>query len=683
MSLPESMSRIVIVGGKDRLEETVNALFKIGAVHLIDYTNDSDEGLSIGKPLDFSPQASERLLKVRSAAKDLGINAAKADFEPMSLDDIKARISAGEVEAVERTVFDTIEERNKIAQKITESELKAKTLADLSKLPLNLEDYSGYESLTVMVGSVKEDCSEPLAQVPNSDFYISASDKKSRPIVAVFVANADKDKASAVLSEHNFVEMEVPSGTGAPADAKVQVEKDLEEAKAALEAVNAKLADMSEQHKSFLVASDEELSDEVSRGETPLRVATTDYSYVIDAWVPTAKVQKVEDDLKTMLGSGVYMEVQENRGRNLHEEEHAEPRFKKAPSKWKNGKYGKHYEFPVSLVSVPRYQELDPSILIGIFLPIFFGFMIGDLGYAIPFIVLGAYGLKVAKSKEFQAIATVLFFGGIWAAIFGTFFFGEMLGMHFLGHATDLQHTWESLLGVALPEWFNGVVIGDHGVSKIGTVDDISFLLKLTVYIGIVHLLVSYFVGLYNSTIQHGFKDAMHHKGGWIFSLTGLVILCYAITQMLFSSVPLEGMLLYLLIAGVVLLVIGIVLCWPVDGIQSILELPGLVGNILSYTRLAAIGMSKAGMALAFNYIALIMLAGSGDILGYILGGVVFLIGHLMIWVLGIISAGLHALRLQYVESMNKFFEGGGVEYAPLKTKFKHLIKTAKIQTEV
>ena len=693
MSLPESMSRVVIVGGKNRLEETVNALFKVGAIHLIDYTNDSDEGLSIGAPLPFSSKASERLLKIRAATKDLGIDAAKAEFEPFSLDDIKARISSGEVETVEKTVFDAIEERNRIAQRITESELKAQSLEDLSKLPLKLEDYSGYESLTVIVGTVKDDCSEQLAQVPNAEFFISASDKKSVPVVAVFVANSDKDKASAVLSEHGFTEMAVPAGTGAPADMLASVKQEIEEAKAALEAVNVRIADLAEKHGSFLVASDEELSDEVSRGEVPLRIATTEYSYVIDAWVPTAKTSQVEKGLKDILGEGVYMEVQETRSRKMHDEEAAEPRFKKTPTKWKNGKYAKRYEYPVSLVSVPKYQELDPSLLVGIFFPLFFGFMVGDLGYAIPFIVLGAYGIKVAKSKDFQAIATVLFFGGIWAAIFGTFFFGEMLGMHFItphgdpNFNPDLERTWEMLLGVTLPDWFSGAMIAGHGIGKINA-GYIGFLLKLTVYIGIVHILISYFVGLYNATIQHGFKDAMHHKGGWIFSTVGIVLLCYAITQMLFSGQPLEGLLLYILVGGVVALIIGVVLCWPAEGAQAVLELPGIVGNILSYTRLAAIGMSKAGMALAFNYIALVMLAGigvegGGSIIGYVAGGVVFLIGHLMIWVLAILSAGLHGLRLQYVESMNKFFVGGGVEYAPLKTRFKHIIKTAKMETEV
>ena len=73
MSLPESMSRVVIVGNKSRLDEVIEAIYGLGVVHLIDYTNDSDEGFTIGAPLSYSSEASERLLKLRAAEKDLGI----------------------------------------------------------------------------------------------------------------------------------------------------------------------------------------------------------------------------------------------------------------------------------------------------------------------------------------------------------------------------------------------------------------------------------------------------------------------------------------------------------------------------------------------------------------------------------------------------------------------------------
>jgi V/A-type H+-transporting ATPase subunit I len=165
-----------------------------------------------------------------------------------------------------------------------------------------------------------------------------------------------------------------------------------------------------------------------------------------------------------------------------------------------------------------------------------------------------------------------------------------------------------------------------------------------------------------------------------------MVVFCYGLTQLLFGNSP-DGIAgnftsevgMFLAIGGAILIV-GVISCFPKEGAQAILELPGIVGNILSYTRLAAIGMSKAGMALAFNYIAIIMMWNQiGGIGGIIAGCVVLVIGHLMIWVLAILSAGLHALRLQYVESMNKFFTGGGVLFAPLAMIRK---KTKNTETE-
>lgn len=680
MSLPESMSRVVIVGNRARLDEVVEAIYKLGVVHLIDYTNDSDEGFTIGAPLPYSSEASERLLKIRAAEKDLSIRPKKVKTQE-SYSDIEAKISSGEVENVENIVLGAVDERDQIAQKITELEAKKADLAILAKLPMKLEDYSGYQSLAVFVGTVKDDCSAQIEAIPNTEVFVSADKKEVRVPIAVFVKSADKEKVSAVLSEFGYVELNVPAGTGMPADAMTQTEADIAANEKSLEECDAKIAQLSEQYRSFIAASDDLLSDRVRKGETPLRIATTEHAYVIDAWVPKSDVPKLQDGIQAQFGDSVMVDIQEEeRGRNLHEEEKAEPRFKTAPTKYNNGVYAKHYEYPVSLISTPKYQEIDPSFVISIFFPMFFGFMVGDLAYAVPFICLGAYGLRHAKSKDFRAIATVFFYGGIWAAIFGFFFFGEMLGMHFAGHYDSMTNiTWEHLLGVTMPDWFTDILVNSthsgithHGVTKISE-NTVGFLLKASVYIGIVHLFISYFVGFLNVNRQHNFKEAMLEKGGWMFSLVGMTVLCYAMSQLLFDHKPLEGLTLALFIAGAVILVVGVVLCFPKEKVQAILDLPGIVGNILSYTRLAAIGMSKAGMALAFNYIAISYLA-PGGIGGAIFGAVIFVVGHLMIWFLAIISAGLHGLRLQYVESMNKFFVGGGVEYAPLKTVSKHLV---------
>ena len=686
MFLPESMSRIVIVGNKSRLDEAINALYKLDAIHLIDHTVGADEGFSIGAPRPYSSKASERLLALRAAEKELKINPATEEIEAISVEDIEAQISSNGVENVQSEVMEAIDKKNKIAQKIAELKVQEESLLKLSKLSVNLEYYSGYENLAVFVGSVKADPSQALAALENAEYEVSF-DKKEGGVAAVFIKKSEKDKASSILSDYGYSEIVVPEIQGSPADALSYVQNEIAEAESQLVESEAAVAELSEKYKSFIVASDEELSMTVMKGETPLRIALSDYSFVIDGWVPTADVADVQKGLSDMLGDSVYMEVQEERGRSEEEVEEAEPRFKKTPTKWKNGAYGKKFEFPVSLLSIPKYNEIDPSTIIGIFFPFFFGFMVGDLGYAIPFIVLGAYGMKCAKSQEFRAIGTVLFFGGIWAAIFGFFFFGEMLGMHFIGESDGVAVTWESWLGITLPEWFRELAIQSileeethHGISKLHMA---TFLLKVSVYMGIVHLLLAYIIKFADIKMRHGFKEAYLEAGGWIFSFIGMVVFCYGLTEIMFgpggfSDIP-QNALMFLGIGGAILL-IGVISCFPKDGAQAVLELPGIVGNILSYTRLTAIGMSKAGMALAFNYIAIIMLGGTGSVGGVIAGAAVFIIGHLMIWVLAILSAGLHGLRLQYVEMMNKLFIGGGEEYSPLAVKRKH---TKNVEIEV
>ncbi len=113
---------------------------------------------------------------------------------------------------------------------------------------------------------------------------------------------------------------------------------------------------------------------------------------------------------------------------------------------------------------------------------------------------------------------------------------------------------------------------------------------------------------------------------------------------------------------GIGLVIVGTVMAFIGEGGGAILELPGLMSNVLSYSRLAAIGMSKAGLALAFNTMAFITIGTEG--INVIFAIMLFVVGVLMVFILAIISAGMHSIRLHYVELFGKFFEGGGVSSA-------------------
>ncbi len=675
MFLPESMSRIVIVGTNSCIDKTIDVLYGLESVHLIDHTVDADEGFTLGTPRPYSPKTSERLLKVRAMEKDLGINK-HTKTQPISESEIRSQISSDSVESVESEVKDVIDRRNDLNQRITELNAKKKSLELLARLPIDFDMYSGYKSIVSMVGTVERDPTQALAGM--GEIYTSM-DKKEGNVVAVFVKNEDRTAAQNILSEHGFAEIAVPESTG-PASASLDaVDKDLAAAAQELEVVDKETADLFEKHKDFLRAMDEELTADADMGTMPVRIGTTKYTFVIDAWVPTPEANKVKKIIEEKVKT-VYVNVEEVRGRKVEDsEEQKVERFKPVPTMMKHGKTAKLFEYPTKMMSVPKYNEVDPTVLIAIFLPLFFGFMVGDVGYAIPFIILGAYGLKFAKNPDWRAIATVLFFGGIWAFVFGFFFFGEALGMHFVGHPVEgsVTYTWQSLLGLEnLDKFFEGFLIGGHGVGKIDP-EYVGMLLRLSVYVGCIHLGIGYVVAIYNKSVQYGFKHGFLEKGGPFLSFVGVVIIGYAIAFFLIMKAFTVSEMLPILGVGIAVLIVGSILVIRTEGaMQVIVDLPDTFGIILSYTRLVAIGMSKAGMALAFNYIAIGMIAGidpvtggSAGIIMVILGFLVFCVLHLMIWTLAILSGGLHALRLQLVEFMIRFYEGDGIEFDPLKIK--------------
>jgi V/A-type H+-transporting ATPase subunit I len=192
-------------------------------------------------------------------------------------------------------------------------------------------------------------------------------------------------------------------------------------------------------------------------------------------------------------------------------------------------------------------------------------------------------------------------------------------------------------------------------------------LLFISMMIGFLHLALGFGLGFYNKSVRFGMKHAFMEKFSWLMILAGgwflLIWLIDALIQPL-GWMGFPGLSYYIFIA-LALIIPGTIMAYIGEGGGAILELPGLMSNVLSYTRLTAIAMSKAGLALAFNTLAFTIIGLSG--INAVFAIMVFVVGQLMVFILGIISAGMHSVRLHYVELFQKFYEGGGKSFNPLR----------------
>lgn len=632
----EKMSRMTISGHKKDLADLSKLLNDQNLVHVVEYNNE-DEGFGLGKSLDYGEQSSDFLVKLRSVIKLL-------EVEPnpptkIKLDsEIESEIS--ELEAIISQAHDLRNKQRDCDRRIDEVSSNIEQLKEFEDLDIDVKYLSGYSSVTVFAGHIPQDTDvSSLSSNEKIDFIMNGEN------VVVFCANDISSDIEKDLLNIGFRSMDVPSGEGLPKVMLNSLDSQLLKMENEKEAILHEIQALATRNGDWLVACEEHYAALSEKSGLPLKLATSENMFVLDGWVPSNSVSDLQQSFQ---GLDVYYEVD-----NDSKEE--------PPIKLDNPEVAKPFELFTKLYSTPKHWEFDPTMIIFITYPLFFGLMVGDAGYGFAYILFGHYILtKFSHTEALANLGRILRTAGIYTFLFGTFIYAEAFGQSFyyIGKAIGFNsglfaNHYGPGFDIPLIEKAEGFSwhLPIHKFDPHGA----QLMLLSSIIIGAIHISLGLILGFLNEWKHHDLKHAIYAKLSFFMILWGGLLALVSVVGLLPESVQTIG--LVVMLTGLGLAIIG-------EGVVGLLEFPTIFSNVISYARIGAIGLSDYGLAYTVNFISFSLLWPSGPA-GMFVAVIVMLFGHLTVFTLGIIGTGINSLRLQYVEFFTKFVQGGGTLYSP------------------
>ena len=330
-----------------------------------------------------------------------------------------------------------------------------------------------------------------------------------------------------------------------------------------------------------------------------------------------------------------------------------------APVKLKNNKFAEPAEGILNMYSPPGKNDIDPTPILAFFFYFFFGMMFSDAGYGILMVIATGLMIKIFKpDKKMRNNLKLFQYCGISTTLWG-FAFGS-----FFGDAPAVLYNTFAGKNMTMADFFLWPTLDPQ--------KDALVLMIVSIAFGLIHILVGMGCKFIVCLRQKDYGGAFFDTGLWILMLIGFAVLA---AGMAFSPV--------LVTVGAVIAIacaVGLVLTQgrgkkgivgkAVGGLASLYDITGYVSDLLSYSRLLALGLTTGVMAQVFNMLSTMM---GTNVLGIVFMILIFVIGHVINIGLNALGSYVHTMRLQYVELFSKFYEGGGKEFEPFSLNSKYI----------
>ena len=524
---------------------------------------------------------------------------------------------------------------NKLDEQKDELEDEREFLNRWKSLEFNPKTVEDTKVTEVFIGAIDSERNDALEEALHSfnELYIEElSYTEEETIYLIITSRQEADDVENTLIRHRFQRLHYQYDNLPKEELKHNREQ--------LDDLHQKIVHVEENPAAYrellenLKLTEEYLYNKRERLIASQDVLVSENLFVLTGWIEENELDEQIKDIEKRIGENSHI---------VSVDDVTENEIDDVPVKFKNNHATSAFENVVSMYSVPKYDEMDPTPFVQPFSILFFGMMTADAGYGLLGLIAIFIGLKflnlsssMKKNLEF----------------FGQLMIGTTIAGFFFG----------SFFGFELP--FKVMSLSDQLLE----------IMVLSMGIGLVHLILGLFLNTIKNNRKKDYAASFTDGYAWILILLAAIALSaniFFVGPAIVTTVAIGIMLLSLLATVLInFLSNENKVDGAVQGVFSIFDVTSYIGDVISYTRLTALGVASANIGMAFNLVIGLL----PPVARFSIGILIFVGLHLFNMFIAMISGYVHTLRLNYVEFFGKFYTGGGRQFAPIATLQKHIL---------
>lgn len=685
---PVPMTKIAVIGLKRFQGDIVSILDEMRAVQLEPLSQKAVSLLAQRESTTYQREISDQLLRVKGLLSAIPSTSILGKLKFQSITELIKKIDTINID---NKISSLEKKKETLLTSIAECEDNINLMKEFSFFPedlrilhlssarvyfarINTDKYSEFkksiEQYDKELVVYAKETSEEKSSSKMIGFKKGKKEVKKTQMILVVLPSFPSNKLATIVNSHGIALEAVPKLEGKPGDIIKNQETIHKNLRKELNIINDELLEISRAHYTFLKAAEEYLEIENKKLDVIGGLGVTKDAFALEGWIPKSRVTEVRNAFEQHSEGTIIYEI------GSHDEN--------PPTLFGNPKRFKIFEPFIRFYSLPSGHEFDPTLLFGFLFPIFYGMMIGDVGYGAVILLVSLWVIRrveggkknftimpkflrnfaktILKPVQMVKLAKVIIPGCIITIVLGfcfNLYFGFHINQYLFSYLNDT-------LGWNLPE--DGKLfdpIGTFGLRK---------LLLISGYIGLGMVSFGLVLGILNGLRERQKKHVISKMGwllfGWGIALLGLALIGHKDIN---PTSSIEGATYFGLIFG------GIGLMFYGEGARAMMELPSIISHILSYTRIIGILLASIILADVIDHIFLRTI--DNPIHQAILGIIILFVGHIFNIIIGVFEPGIQGARLIYVEFFSKFYHGNGKPFLPFGTRRRYTYDKYDVQT--